>query len=78
MSKRISIRFFSSLRQYGQGEKEICLPWYDGMKVGDALGAFDIPDGVERVILVNSRHSKAETKLFAGDTIIVFPPVAGG
>jgi len=78
LSKSISIRFFSSLRQYGQGGKEIYLPWYDGMKVGDALGTFEIPDDVEMVVLVNSRHCKAETKLLAGDTIILFPPVTGG
>jgi molybdopterin converting factor small subunit len=38
----------------------------------------EIPSSVKRVILVNGYHGKEDTVLTDGDTVTLFPPMAGG
>jgi len=74
----VTIKLFSTLRQYTQGEKEISLLWHSKMKVQEVLNILKIPDTVELVILVNGRHSESYKELSSDDTIILFPPMTGG
>ena len=43
--------------------------------VYDALG---FPDNIEAVILVNGRHAIEDTPLTDGDTLTLYPTMAGG
>jgi len=38
----------------------------------------EIPSSVKRVILVNGYHGNENTVLADGDTVTLFPPMAGG
>lgn len=75
----IQVRLFSVLRRYaptGAGETTLDLP--SGATVNRVFDQLGIPEGVERVILVNGRHGTEETPLAEGDEVTLFPPVAGG
>ncbi len=74
----VTIKLFSTLRQYSRGGKEVSLPWHSNMKVQEVLNILKIPTTVERVILVNGRYSESDKRLSPDDTIILFPPMTGG
>jgi molybdopterin converting factor small subunit len=74
----ITIKLFSTLRQYTRGGKEFSLPWHTNMQAQEVLNILKIPDKVERVILVNGCYSEPDKELSPDDIIIIFPPVAGG
>ena len=78
MPDHVTIKLFSTLRQYSRGGKEFSLPWHPGMQAQEVLNILKIPDTVERVILVNGRYSKSDKKLSPDDIVVLFPPMAGG
>jgi len=78
LTDHITIKLFSTLRKYTRGGKEFSLPWYPNMKARAVLEVLKIPDTVEHVLLVNGRYSDSKTELSCNDTVILFPPVAGG
>lgn len=76
---RIRIRLFANLRQYAPGDdSNFHVELGSGATVGRLLENLDVPAPVKAVILVNGRHAKEETQLADGDTVILFPPMAGG
>ena len=44
---------------------------------GDAASRLNIPENDIKLLFVNGRRAKAETRLVDGDTIGLFPPVGG-
>ncbi len=78
LTDQVTIKLFSTLRQYSRGGKEFSLSWHPNMPVQEVLDILKIPDTVERVILVNGRYSESDKKLSCDDTIILFPPLTGG
>ena len=46
--------------------------------VEDLLKEWNVPEGITLLILVNSAHKGKEHMLQDGDTLAIFPPVAGG
>ncbi|UCF83456.1 MAG: MoaD/ThiS family protein [Desulfobacteraceae bacterium] len=76
---RIWIRLFANLKKYAPGgDSNFNLELGSGATVGRLLESLDVPAPVKAVILVNGRHAKEETQLADGDTVILFPPMAGG
>ncbi|MEE9421149.1 MAG: MoaD/ThiS family protein [Desulfatiglandaceae bacterium] len=76
---RVQIRLFSNLRQYAPGDggtfqSELGV----GATVHRLMEELEIPSSVKRVILVNGYHGKEDTVLTDGDTVTLFPPMAGG
>ena len=76
---RVKIRLFSNLKQYGPGQEgAFPLDLEVGATVHGLVEALEIPPLVKRVILVNGYHCQKDTVLADGDTVTVFPPMAGG
>jgi molybdopterin converting factor small subunit len=76
---RVQIRLFSNLRQYGpDGEGSYQLELGVGATVHQLVEKLEIPSLVKRVILVNGYHGNENTVLADGDTVTIFPPMAGG
>lgn len=50
----------------------------DGASVGDLIRRLAIPPELSRVVLVNGHDVEDDTRLSPGDTVDVFPPLAGG
>jgi molybdopterin converting factor small subunit len=76
---RVDVRLFSVLRRYApEGAEVATLELEPGATVGRLLERLGVPEGVERVVLVNGHHGSPETPLADGDVVTLFPPVAGG
>lgn len=76
---KISIRLFANLRSFSpspDGCEELDLA--EGSTVGSVSEALGIPPETERVILINGRHAKGDTRLSEGDSLTYFPPMTGG
>lgn len=76
---KVELRFFAGLRNYLPGQQSTFaadLP--ESATVADVLRAFGIPEDKPRIVLVNGRHASLTHALAEGDTLSLFPPVAGG
>ena len=77
---KIKVKLFATFRKYvpekGSGVSEIELP--EDSRVGDVVDIFNIPEDIPRIVLVNGIRKDAGDVVSDGDTISIFPPVAGG
>lgn len=83
---RIQIRLFANLRDRfppetrGRGELEVP----DGASVQDVIDELEIPDKQSQMVLVDGqqvkrdRATRSRLSLREGQTVSIFPPVAGG
>jgi len=49
-----------------------------GVTVAQLLKHLEVPEGQAKLILVDGVHRSPDTVLRDGDTVSVFPPIAGG
>ncbi len=76
---RVQIRLFSNVRQYAPDDGgSFQLELGVGATVHRLVEKLEIPSSVKLVILVNGYHGNENTVLADGDTVILFPPMAGG
>lgn len=78
---RIQVRLYAILRRYvpdlpQRGSLVLDVP--DGTSVRQTIRQLAIPDGSPVVAMVNSTVSELDQVLTEGDTLSLFPPVAGG
>ena len=72
----IEVRLFASLRKYTNEKNKIELE--EGASVGDFLERIGIPPSEVAIILVNGRHAEQNEPLQDGETVSLFPAIAGG
>ena len=72
----IEVRLFASLRKYTNQKNRIQLE--DGATVGDSLERLGIPPSEVAIILVDGRHAPQDQPLHDGETVSLFPAIAGG
>ncbi|NOX19913.1 MAG: MoaD/ThiS family protein [Nitrospirae bacterium] len=72
----ITVKLFATLKQYGSEIQEITVP--EGTTVADVIKMLKIPESVPLLRIVNAVHVKPDYKLKDGDTLALFPPIAGG
>lgn len=72
----VEVKLSASLRVGRVGKQTIELP--DGSTVADLLQHLDLPEKKVAVVAVNTQHAALDRQLQAGDTIAIYPPVAGG
>ena len=83
---RIHVRLFASLRdrlpKADRGRREVELD--DRTSVADLIEWLEIPDALAQIVLVDglqeprSREERARRILKDGQTVSIFPPIAGG
>jgi len=77
---KITLKLFATLRDhmknYHNGTCEVALQ--ETATVQDVLASFRIPEDIPRIILINGVQKSAGDLLHDGDTLSVFPPIAGG
>ena len=83
---RIRVRLFASLRDHfpsddrGRGEVEL----NEGATLADLIERLEIPDPLAQMVLIDglqqpkSREERARRTLEDGQTVSIFPPIAGG
>ncbi len=75
----VNLKFFAGLRSYlPEGQTPHAAEAPNGATVQEVLDRFQVPRDKPRILLVNGRHADPEQVLNDGDTLSVFPPVAGG
>ena len=77
---RITIKLYSMLRSYlKDGEKGVgILEVPDRAKIADVVASLGIPEKMPKITLVNGEQKSLSEPLAEGDTLSVFPPMAGG
>jgi molybdopterin converting factor small subunit len=77
---KITLKLFATLREHiknhGNGACEVALR--ETATVQDVLTLFQIPEDIPKIILVNGVQKSACDMLHDGDTLSIFPPIAGG
>jgi molybdopterin converting factor small subunit len=76
---KVQISVYATLKQYapgGQGNFELNLT--DGATIKTLIERLNIPQTVEKVILINGRLAEDATRLADADKITIFPPIEGG
>ncbi len=77
---KITVKLFATLRhcidESKKGTGILELP--EKAKVRDVLEQLKIPRDIPKIILVNAKQKTDEEVLHEGDTLSVFPPIAGG
>ena len=77
---KITLRLFAALREHlkdhQNGAAEVIL--HETATVQDVFAAFNIPEDIPKIILINGVQKSAADSLHDGDTLSIFPPIAGG
>ncbi len=83
---KVEVRLFASLREKLpgalRGRATLELP--EGASLHELLGALEIEPRMAQMVLVNGAQAprdpgeRGALRLAAGDTVAIFPPVAGG
>lgn len=77
---KITLKLFAAFREHiighhnGACEVSLC----ETATVQDVLEKFHIPEDIPKIILINGAQKSSCDVLHNGDTLSVFPPVAGG
>ena len=72
----IQVRLFASLRKYANDKSRIEVE--DGANVSDFIEKMGVPPSEVAIILVNGRHAQQDQRLHHGETVSLFPAIAGG
>ncbi len=75
---RITVKLFAHLRKGRFKVREMDYP--DDFTVARVLDALDISrqEMAIGIIFINGKHARFDSTLNNGDTLAIFPPVAGG
>jgi molybdopterin converting factor small subunit len=75
----VNVKLFAGLRSYARTDDGICaLELPNASTVGDVIATLNIPPDKPSILLLNGRHAQRDKTLSDGDTLSLFPPVAGG
>ncbi len=78
---KIEIALFATLSKYlppGAQNRPAAIEVTDGATVRDVLNQLGVPAELPNILLVNGRQAPEGTVLKDGETLSVFPPLAGG
>ncbi|MGE5850970.1 MAG: MoaD/ThiS family protein [Candidatus Methylomirabilota bacterium] len=78
---KIEIALFATLSKYlppGAQNRRAVIEVKDGSTVRDVLNQLGVPAELPNILLVNGRQAPENTVLKDGETLSVFPPLAGG
>lgn len=76
---KVRVKLFNQLRLYAPGGQAVsAVRVASGASVGDLLRQLNIPSSVQRTTLVNGRRADVNTRLSAGDEVVLMSPIEGG
>lgn len=73
---KVIVKLFATFQRYGPEEQEITVP--EGSTVADVVRMLKIPEQYPKLRIVNGVHVDRDYRLKEGDTLALFPPIAGG
>jgi molybdopterin converting factor small subunit len=78
---KIEVALYATLSKYlppGAQSRKAVIEVRDGSTIRDVLSHLGIPQDLPNILLANGRQALEESVLRDGDTLSVFPPLAGG
>ncbi len=78
---KVKVKLFATLRHHlpPDAENSACdVELSEGTRVNSVMENFKLPPEIPKIILINGIQKDAETELTDGDTLSIFPPIAGG
>ena len=78
---KVEVALFATLSKYlpaGTQNRRATLEVKDGATVRDILNRLGVPPDLPNILLVDGRQAPETTALKDGETLSVFPPLAGG
>jgi molybdopterin synthase sulfur carrier subunit len=73
---KLEIKLFASLQKFMPNAEKV--PLDDNCTVLDLLKKIGINPSEVAIILVNGQHVELDQTLSEGETVAIFPPIAGG
>ena len=73
---KVEIKLFASLQKFMPNAEKVELD--NNCTVLDLLEKIGINSSEVAIILVNGRHVDLDQRLHEGETVAIFPPIAGG
>lgn len=78
---KVKLKLFATFREYlpeGNDGHSIMLELAENTSVESVLMQMKLPAHIPKIILINGLQKTANEVLHEGDTLSVFPPIAGG
>lgn len=78
---KIEVALFATLSKYlppGAQNRRAVIEVKDGATVREVMDQLGVPADLPNILLVNGRQAPDQTVLGDGETLSVFPPLAGG
>ncbi len=78
---KIEIALYASLTQYlpaGAENRKAVITARDGATAREVMSQLSIPHDHPNILLVNGKQANPDTVLKDGESLAVFPPLAGG
>jgi len=78
---KIEVALFATLTKHlppGAQNRRAVIEVKDGSSIRDVLNQLGVPAELPNILLVNGRQAPENTVLKDGETLSVFPPLAGG
>ncbi len=78
---KIKVQLYAILSKYlpkNANNKTAILEVAEGTSVQEVLRGLTIPENMPKILLVNGRNAEMDRVLAEGDTVSIFPPIAGG
>ena len=78
---KVEVALFATLSEYlppGAQNRRAVIEVQDGATVCEVMNYLDIPPHLPKILLVNGRQAPDTTVLKEGQTLSLFPPLAGG
>jgi len=77
--KKVEVKVFATLRKHIQGEEnQLEVKIEPGDTVADICARLGIPKDEVKMVFANNRKFSLDEQVIDGDSISLFPPVAGG
>ena len=78
---KVQVELYATLNKFlppGAEGRKATLELPDGSTIADLLKRLQIPPEMTALLMVNGTHQPPETALKDGETLAIFPPLAGG
>jgi len=78
---KLKVQLYALLAKYlppNAESKTAIMEFPEGVSVKEVLMELKIPEAMPKILLVNGRHAELDRVLAEGDTLSIFPPIAGG
>jgi sulfur carrier protein len=73
---KIVVKLFANLRDFGPKYQELEIP--ENFTLHDLVNKLGIPENYPMIKLINGEFAELNCSLKEGDTVALFPPIAGG